>query len=295
MKRRVIRRFSIMTTSSNPPPPPPMNRFFDTWLNVDQSTPEQQTKRNNLKWFTDKLGYANTESTIRESSGELYQNCVNASAHDAFYHIVQLQPDFRTQSGILLLHVWMLQRRLMTIPKEGKIMQESLFDRLWDDIMLRLRHAGIPEMSINKYLLQVQQQSFTACVAYDGSVADLAKGKKTKELKKSLLDNIHLHLLQKEGDPLASERMMTYVLGNVKRLEKTSDDVILKGSIGLFTPPPKVVNLNTTKLMTWDVEIIGKEYEKVWRSTLDQKGRVYYWNKNTRISTWKLPEESEVV
>ena len=68
---------------------------------------------------------------------------------------------------MLTLHVWMVHKRLLMEGKDGKDIQEALFDELWEDTSKRIRAVGVSELSVNKNLKDVQGYSFRACVELD--------------------------------------------------------------------------------------------------------------------------------
>jgi hypothetical protein len=117
---------------------------------------------------------------------------------------------------LLVLHVWMVHKRLLTEGKRGLLVQESLFDTLWDNTSDRMYKKGIPEISVsprrpaarpslcrppltqallafvsqlNKYLKEVQAYSFRTCVELDQSLDQLKlsleelNAKKLKDLR----------------------------------------------------------------------------------------------------------------
>ena len=43
----------------------------------------------------------------------------------------RVSDSFRAAHGLLIVHVWMLHKRLLMEGEEGKILEEALFDRLW--------------------------------------------------------------------------------------------------------------------------------------------------------------------
>ncbi len=75
--------------------------------------------------------------------------------------------DFRSKHMLLVLHVWMVHKRLLQEGKQGLLVQEALFDELWEDTANRIRGQGIMEISVNKYLKEVQSYSFRFCVELD--------------------------------------------------------------------------------------------------------------------------------
>lgn len=59
-----------------------------------------------------------------------------------------IKSDFRSQHGLILMHVWVVHRRLIKEGSEGKKVQEALFDVFWDDTSARLRAMDVPEISV---------------------------------------------------------------------------------------------------------------------------------------------------
>lgn len=57
---------------------------------------------------------------------------------------------------LIMVHVWMLHRRLLLEGSKGTTLQECMFDELWDDTSIRIRNAGIQEIMVNKRLGEVQ-------------------------------------------------------------------------------------------------------------------------------------------
>ena len=66
-----------------------------------------------------------------------------------------------------MTHAWMVHKRLIKEGNEGRLIQECMFDELWEDTCNRLRAIGINELSVNKYLSEVQSYSFQFCVELD--------------------------------------------------------------------------------------------------------------------------------
>lgn len=49
---------------------------------------------------------------------------------------------------LLVLHVWMVHKRLLPEGKPGLLIQEALFDELWEDTCNRIRGQGVVELSV---------------------------------------------------------------------------------------------------------------------------------------------------
>lgn len=45
--------------------------------------------------------------------------------------------------------MWMLHRRLIMLGGEGTLLDEALYDELWEETSRRIRALGVGEMSVN--------------------------------------------------------------------------------------------------------------------------------------------------
>ena len=105
----------------------------------------------------------------------LFFNCKNAADHGLWYTAGNVSREFRSRQQMIMVHVWMIHRRLITEGSRGTTLQECMFDELWDDTSIRIRNAGIHEMMVNKRLKDVQSYSFRACMELDAAMAHVNK------------------------------------------------------------------------------------------------------------------------
>lgn len=57
--------------------------------------------------------------------------------------------DFRSKQIMLMVHIWMMHKKLISEGDDGHVVQECLFDELWEDTSNRIRGAGINELSVS--------------------------------------------------------------------------------------------------------------------------------------------------
>jgi Ubiquinol-cytochrome C chaperone len=90
--------------------------------------------------------------------------------------------EFRSRHTVLMTHVWMVHKRLLAddLGKEGRRIQECMFDELWEDTSNRIRAVGVNELSVNKYLKEVQSYSFKYCIELDHALS-LSLGKQKQK------------------------------------------------------------------------------------------------------------------
>lgn len=101
---------------------------------------------------------------------------------DLWYSKANIPPSFHGRHGVLMLHVWMLNTRLLQLPEsaERNETQEVLWDTLWTDTCARIRAEGVAEISVNARLKDVQSWSLPTCLELDYALALLSPKDDTK-------------------------------------------------------------------------------------------------------------------
>ena len=119
--------------------------------------------------------------TTMGSARALFFNCKNQADNPFWYSRGRIGKDFRGRHTMLMTHIWMVHKRLICedMGAQGKQIQECLFDELWEDTSNRIRGVGINELSVNKYLKEVQGYSFKYVIELDQAVSLLKTDKKT--------------------------------------------------------------------------------------------------------------------
>jgi hypothetical protein len=261
------------------PPPSPGRGIFGRASNFDVTKREGTVEK--WTWLLEILGFMNEDDRLYRDSTAMLHSCVNQTAIPEFYRALHLQPNFRGQQALLMVHIWILHRRLSFEGNQGKIMQEILFDRLWEETVVRIRHQNVSELTVNKYLEEVQQVCFNACVAYDAGLKSGSTG---------LQDAFISHLLDENctSKRKVAALLADYVQEQMKNLCKIDANLIMEGTIPWAKPPSITI---TTPEVSQDSEVIliGQKFGN-WRTALDNRGKLYYWNLTTRISSWDAPK-----
>lgn len=265
------------------PPPSPGRGFIGRSANFDVT--ERQGQLDRWEWLLRLLGFMNEDDRLYRSSTCLFQSCANQTALPEFYRALHVSPDFRAQQALLMVHVWLVHRRLALEGDEGKVMQELVFDRFWEETVVRIRYLNVSELTVNKHLAEVQQVGFNACIAYDRGL---------KESPAAFQNAIAKHLLENEtptGLRLASD-MAEYMKRELKNLEKVDAKYILAGTIP-WGPHPTASADAPVAEDERDYTLIGQKVGN-WRTALDNRGKLYYWNMTTRFSVWDRPAEDKL-
>ncbi|CAI5716781.1 unnamed protein product [Hyaloperonospora brassicae] len=265
-------------------PPSPGRGIIGRSANVDVTKSENPIKR--WHWLWKLLGFLNEDDQLFRHSSAVFQSCMNATARPEYYQALGIGRSFRSQQALLMVHVWLVHRRLALEGEQGKVMQELMFDRLWEETVVRIRYYGISELAVNKHLAEVQQVCFNACVAYDKGLTDGPNVLQTA---------VAQHLLENEtteGLRIASI-MAIHMKRELKHLEKVDAKYIVEGTIPWSSFPATSLSAANKSGMDDDdddddVVLIGQRFGN-WRSALDNRGRLYYWNLTTRYSVWDRP------
>jgi len=239
------------------------------------------------------LGYYGTESTRLRNSEAIFQSCVNQSAKKGWFSHGGVKNEFRPRHALLISHVWLVHRRLMLEDKPGKLMEEAVFDLLWEDTTVRIRSMGISELSVNKNLADVQKYSFPMLVGYDQALGKPVKDNRLDHLGAAAWRNLWLadgtftvehcmemaHYLQREMETLKGLDTESFYEGRIPWGPLPNWH-----GVKMLVDGPEV-DLST-KLDSADQE---EAENSDWRETLAPNGKLYYWNVRTRESSWEKP------
>jgi len=248
------------------------------------------------------LGLGKTTLGVSRS---LLFNCKNHASHEDWFAANKgwVGTDFRSRHSILLTHIWLVHKRLLlcegkSAKKQGLAIQESMFDELWDDTSIRIREAGINELSINKYLTQVQGYSFKACVELDEALTKPTRDEKVEEIA-----GVMWRAVYNKRDEVEEDRVLTlanYVHSEHTSLLQVPDDAVLEGRVA-FSPIPAFQSRpgaagygggqgKATQATSIEELLASAEAKDEWKKAVAATGRTYYFNVKTRETRWDLPE-----
>eukprot|EP00946_MAST-07B_sp_MAST-7B-sp1_P003932 g3932.t1 len=154
----------------------------------------------------------------------------------------------------------MAHQRLRTAPG-GKVLQEQMYDRFWEDTTKRIRALGVPELTVNKHLRETQTFSFGAATVYDYGLAE-----DEQELAGALYRNVFCNN-QNIPEALVLETT-SYVQDQVKNLAEHPDEKVLAGDL------------------TWLPALGCEANAEKWKQAEDENGRAYLYHVDTKETKW---------
>lgn len=101
------------------------------------------------------LGVWSRKARVGGSSEALYRSIEEQATQNVWWTALGIPKTWITEHALLSLHMWLLHNRFKVdynVPGDfnGRRMQEQLFERFWEDTVLRIRNAGVSDRLIHE-------------------------------------------------------------------------------------------------------------------------------------------------
>jgi cytochrome b pre-mRNA-processing protein 3 len=168
----------------------------------------------------------NRPNTARGPTIEAIYGMIVAQARlPAFYQRFQVPDTVNGRFDMVLLHLWLVLRRLRATAAGGKLSQ-ALFDRFCSDMDANLREMGVGDLTVPKRMVKFAEAFYGRTNAYD---AALQTG--GIELADALARNVLLDTDAARAKPLAG-----YVNAAIVALEAVDERRLLAGEWRFVDP-----------------------------------------------------------
>jgi|UPI000581B288 cytochrome b pre-mRNA-processing protein 3 len=228
----------------------------------------------------------------------LFEAATFQASDPRWYGPAGIGREFRPRHALLTLHLWFLHKRLAAdeFDKETALMiQEELFNILWEDTTCRIRQQGVNELAVNKNLMKVQQYTFLHLTHYDHAYsAFLDKPEeRLKELRKIVWMHIFVRDAQVERRTDQLDRIAWYIEANYQNIMMDWPDEYYRHARVKWVDLPDFSNLKDAsgKIMEETPVHADDVLPHPWRRNITLKGTFYYWNPETMLSSWERPTE----
>ena len=201
--------------------------------------PPSQSVEDRFRPLLRLLGYYGKDSTRAREAEALFRSCAVQGTHPQWGKrgLVKTK-QFRPQHAVIFAHVWMLHRALEESAamdkKDARLLQEAVFDELWEDTISRIRVTGVNEISVNKHLGDVQKYSFAAALEYDNALRIENDDEATDALAAAVWRHVYL-----ASDDLSVEHCLdvaSYMRSQLDVVDKLEADAIKVGAIDWTLP-----------------------------------------------------------
>jgi cytochrome b pre-mRNA-processing protein 3 len=162
---------------------------------------------------------------LRGTIEGIYGMIVTQAREPLFYRDLGVPDTVNGRFDLLVLHLWMVLRRLKPTPG-GTGLAQTLFDRFCDDMDANLREMGVGDLTVPKRMQAFGEAFYGRAAAYDVA---LAAGQ--EPLAQSLCKNI----LNGEAIDKA-RRLAVYAEAAIAALAATDDATLLNASWKFAAP-----------------------------------------------------------
>lgn len=161
----------------------------------------------------------------RRTIEAIYGMIVAQARLPAFYQRFAVPDTVNGRFDMVLLHVWLVLRRLRA-SSAGAPLSQALLDHFCSDMDDNLREMGVSDLTVPKRMLKFAEAFYGRTGAYDTA---LEAGR--TELARALARNVLLIEDTKPAEPLAA-----YVQAAIRALEAVDDSRLLAGEVQFADP-----------------------------------------------------------
>lgn len=227
---------------------------------------------------------------------QLFQAATHQAADPRWFGPGRVNRDFRGRHALLTMHIWFLHKRLISdgVDKDTALLiQEELFNILWDDTTCRIRQQGVQELTVNKLLMQVQQYTFLHLTHYDHAYTEFLDkpAERMMELRRIVWQHILVRDPEAEHRVDHLDRIAWYIEANYQNIVMDWPDEYYRQARVAWVDLP-----DFTRMRDADGTILSENpvhpedvLPAPWLRNITMRGTEYYWNPITRASTYEKP------
>lgn len=164
----------------------------------------------------------------------LYGAIVKQARQPGFYRDRGVPDTLDGRFDLLVLHAFLVLRRLNALGAEGQAMAQELADLIFTDMDGNLREIGVGDLSVGKRIKAMAKAFFGRLTVYDKALAQEAETG-GDELTQALLRNLYGTVSQ--PDPAQAALVASYVRAADQQMAGQGADTLLKGHV-LFPSVP---------------------------------------------------------
>uniref|UniRef100_A0A1D1ZK33 Ubiquinol-cytochrome c reductase complex chaperone CBP3 n=1 Tax=Anthurium amnicola TaxID=1678845 RepID=A0A1D1ZK33_9ARAE len=139
------------------------------------------------------LFYSKQSKAIR-GANVVYRRVITQVDKPAIYDVFHLEKTFKTTFSLLVLHMWLVLRRLKEEGKEGVDFGQYLYETYNHDLELRVSKAGV-NLLLTKWMKDLEKIFYGNIVAYDAAMSPEARND-------DLLNVIWRNIFADDGSPM---------------------------------------------------------------------------------------------
>ncbi|CAA7391976.1 unnamed protein product [Spirodela intermedia] len=172
------------------------------------------------------LFYSKQSKDIR-GANVIYKRVISQVDKPAIYDVFHLEKTFKTTFSLLVLHMWLVLRRLKEEGKEGVELGQYLYELYNHDLELRVSKAGV-NLLLTKWMKDLEKIFYGNIVAYDAAMSTEAKND-------DLTNVIWRNIFADDGSPMPSDAAADPVKAFSRYARRESTCMSLTGKEAIFS------------------------------------------------------------
>ena len=117
---------------------------------------------------------------------ELYGAAVRAARDSWFYTALGVPDTLDGRFDLVGVHVFLLIRRLRSLPAPGPAVAQAVFDAMFHDMDVNLREMGVGDLSVGKKVRAMWEAFHGRAAAYEAAMADADADKLATALRRNI-------------------------------------------------------------------------------------------------------------
>ncbi|PAN13984.1 hypothetical protein PAHAL_2G376600 [Panicum hallii] len=185
------------------------------------------------------LFYSKQSKAIR-GANVVYDRITSQVDAPAIYDVFQLEKTFKTTFSLLVLHMWLVLRRLKEEGKDGVKFGQYIYEMYNHDVELRVSKAGV-NLLLTKWMKELEKIFYGNIVKYDAAISPEAR---QDDLVNIIWRNIYAEEGSEAMDAAAApavQALARYTRREATCLSLTDKDAMFSGNFkftSLLPPTP---------------------------------------------------------
>jgi cytochrome b pre-mRNA-processing protein 3 len=159
------------------------------------------------------------------AANALYLAAVGQARQPLFYARLGVPDTLEGRYDMIILHVWMVLRRLGPVAEE---LARATVELMFDDMDRNLREMGVTDLRVGKRVLNMAEAFYGRVGAYDKALAE-----SDAALAAALARNLYQ---SEEVDEAAKAAMVAYVRAQVGHLDSQGVEPLCQGQVSFLSP-----------------------------------------------------------
>lgn len=111
--------------------------------------------------------------TREQSASDLYLSAVGQARQPAFYAHLGVPDTLEGRYDMIILHVWMIARRLRAVAGErAEAVSRAMIELMFADMDRNLREMGVTDLRVGKRVLNMAEAFYGRVAAYDRALTE---------------------------------------------------------------------------------------------------------------------------